>query len=247
VNREVRSVVLMLFGVTVLRLCWEGAYTRYVKPTMLVPLVLSGVLLVALGLLALARIVREGRGTDADPHDHEAHDADDAQSDGHAHGSLRAAWLLLLPVATIFLVAPPALGAYTASREQSTVLPSDTELFSPLPAGSVSELTLNDFATRAVWDGGKTLTGRSVRMTGFVTAAPDGGWYLTRLMLTCCAADALATKILMVDPSQTPAVDSWVTVTGKWTPGGNLNTDDAIPWFTADSITAVAAPDNPYE
>lgn len=177
--------------------------------------------------------------------------------DGHDHGQMRIAWLLLLPVLSILLIAPPALGAYSATRENATVLPPAVS-FDPLPAGDPVELTLGEYAVRAVWDDQQSLAGRNITMEGFVTPIPDGQvpsglpgtthptWWLTRLSLACCAADALVTKILTLGTTPLPA-NTWVRVEGKWVPGGPTNDDNAIPWFEITSIRKIPEPANPYE
>ena len=108
-------------------------------------------------------------------------------------------------------------------------------------------MALNDFASRAVWDDGRSLVGREVKLTGFVSSAPDGGWYLTRLTLTCCAADAIATKIDVLDSTTRPARNTWVTVEGQWVPGGGTQSETAIPHLQARVVRSVTAPTNPYE
>ncbi|WP_394816507.1 hypothetical protein [Streptomyces lancefieldiae] len=56
------------------------------------------------------------------------------------------------------------------------------------------ELTLAEFGSRAVYDSGRSLTGRTIRLTDFVTHGDDGTWYITRLQVPCCAADASTGK-----------------------------------------------------
>ena len=76
--------------------------------------------------------------------------------------------------------APPDAG----NTPQATVAaPQEGSQFDPLPAGDPLPLTLTEYAARAVWDDGISLEGRTVQLTGFVSAAPDGRWYLTRLGL----------------------------------------------------------------
>jgi hypothetical protein len=55
---------------------------------------------------------------------------------GHAHGN-RVAWLLLLPVFAIFLIAPPALGAYAADRATATRSPCGWTSTRPGRSGTV--------------------------------------------------------------------------------------------------------------
>ena len=275
-KREVQAVLLVLVGGAVLRISIGDEFLRYVKEGMRPWLLVSGGLLVVLGVMLLVDVLRAARhDAHAEEHHHAASADDDPDAahimapdlddvdafadavpgdddgHGHAHGGPRSAWLLLLPVLAIFLVAPPALGAYTAEREGQAVLAPATPEAPPLPAGDPVSLSLADYASRAVWDDGRTLAGRTVKMTGFATPDGDGGWWLTRLQLTCCAADAIATKIKpvprpggVVEPL--PA-DAWVTVIGQWVPGGGTQSEKAIPWVQVDTLARVPAPKNPYE
>ncbi len=239
-NRQVQAVLLLLVGGLAVRLVLSGAYLNYVKPSLGIPLLVSGVLLVLLALWSIVRDGFVGRTAHPLPEDEDGH--------GHAHGDHgpRAAWMLLLPVFTVFLVAPPALGSYAAQRDSANVVaPSDPSEMPPLPGSDPVEVTVPDYAVRAVWDNGRTLDGRTVRMIGFVTPADDGGWWLTRMTLQCCAADAFAYKVLAVDAPDM-AADTWVEVLGTWTPGGGTQTEDAIPWVKVESVTPIAPPAEPY-
>ncbi len=127
---------------------------------------------------------------------------------------------------------------------------SDTHLIPvdmpALSATDLADLPLRDYVVRAVWDGGETLRGRTLQMTGFVTPDPAGGWWLTRMSMACCAADAQASRIKVLDSADLPA-DTWVQVRGSWLEGGGLNDPQAIPVVKATSVTPVATPRNPYE
>jgi uncharacterized repeat protein (TIGR03943 family) len=250
VNRDVGAVILVLVGASVLRITGDGTYLRYVKESLRPWLLASGVLLIVLGLLALVDVWRsvraEARARRADAEAVDPHGDDDGH--GHGHAAPRAAWLLVLPVAALLVVPPPALGAFTAERQTATtVAPAYDAAVPPLPPGDPVTVTLGDFASRAVWDDGRTLQGRTVQLTGFVSAAPDGGWYLTRLALTCCAADATVTKILPVDARSHPPVNTWLLVVGQWVPGGGTQSETAIPHLKVVSMDVVPAPANPYE
>jgi uncharacterized repeat protein (TIGR03943 family) len=256
VTRDVGAVVLVLVGGAILRISMGDVYLRYVKEGLRPWLLISGTVLVILGVLAIVDLWRSGRRsalTDAAAtHDHGSDHADDDGHDDHghdhSHDAPRAAWLLVLPVLAIFLVAPPALGAYTAEREDSTIAaPREGSQFDPLPAGDPLPLSLTEYAARAVWDDGISLEGRTVQLTGFVSTAPEGRWYLTRLGLSCCAADAFATKVLVIDPPYDPPNDVWVQITGQWVPGGGTQDANAIPWVQVQDMAEVPPPANPYE
>jgi uncharacterized repeat protein (TIGR03943 family) len=166
---------------------------------------------------------------------------------GHGPGGPRVAWFLTLPALALLLFPPPALGSYSAEREAAQRAARGVGTFPALPSGNPVDLTLGEFGSRAVYDSGRSLKGRTVRLTGFVTRGGDGTWYVTRLLVSCCAADATSAKA-EVRGAQAPPVDTWVTVTGTWHPEGGLGSDAAWPPVVdARSVRQVPQPDSPYE
>jgi uncharacterized repeat protein (TIGR03943 family) len=252
-NRDMQHVLLVLVGGAVLRISvLSDSYLRYVKGGMRPFLVAAGASLLTLGLLGVVwegmarrrrnpRVAVAGQDGDHGPqsdHDHEHCDE---------HGP-RVAWLLCLPVFAIFFIAPPPLGSYAVDRSTTAVAPPATETaaFPPLAAGDPLRLQVNDFTIRAVWDKAESLRGRTVELTGFVTPKKGGGWYLTRLTMACCAADALPYKIEVVGAAA-PSADTWVRLTGTWLPNGQVQSDTAIPAIQATTLQRIAQPDDPYE
>lgn len=84
-------------------------------------------------------------------------------------------------------------------------------------------------------------------MTGFVSpaSAKDDGWYLTRIIVSCCAADASSVKVL-VHGVAAPKSDTWVNVTGTWHAGGVLGTSSAAVAVDARGVVKVRKPSNSY-
>lgn len=253
-RREVQAIILILVGGSVLRMTVSGAYLNYVKAGMWWYLIASAVILLVLGAFGLWDAVRDSRHAHDGDHSQDAalvsgREHADAAGEAvhtHDHESMRTAWLLLIPVAAIFLIAPPPLGAYTAARESSTVSePKAGAAFPPLPPGDPVPVLLNDYTVRAVWDDGATLTGRDVELVGFVTPTSDG-WQLTRLSVACCAADASASKVQPVGEVPDLPANTWVSVVGTYNPGGGTQSDTAVPWVTAKSVTEIPAPADPY-
>lgn len=224
-RRDVQGILLILVGGAILRIALTDTFLNYVKAVMQPWLIVSGAMLVLLGLLALIDTLR--------------HRAD------HSHAP-RSTWMLLLPVLAIFLIAPGPLGAYSAERSTTNGTQQASAKAPPLPAGDPVEISLSSYVARAVWDDGTTLQGRNVSMTGFVTPDPQGGWMLTRLTMSCCAADALASKVKTVDTADLPA-NTWVTVVGHWVPGGGTKSDSAVPLIAVTSLEEIPQPKNPYE
>ncbi|MGW5128253.1 TIGR03943 family putative permease subunit [Streptomyces sp. NPDC004069] len=239
-RRQLPNALLALLGVALLRISlFSDLSLRYVKEGLRPLLIVSGALLVLLGLACAVQELRTRS------HDHGDDAEDDAGQDGHhGHrhpaGGPRTAWLLALPAVMLLLFAPPALGAYTAARDGSgaVALRSHTT-FAALPADGVPALSLSDFTARAAWDEAESLKGRTVRLEGFAVPGRDGTWQLARLIVSCCAADARVVKV-EVRGVAAPSADSWVTVTGVWHPG------PGVPALDATELTPMARPENPY-
>lgn len=273
VTREVQGVLLVLVGTAVMRVSVGELYLRYVKEVMQPFLIASALVLIVLGVVSLwqATVQRRspaggtvGPGHEGDDyaggdlagvvpsgsdqvevvHSEGDHDGLDPTGHDHAHGP-RIAVLLLLPVLAILFVAPPALGSYSASRDGNNVAPPVNSVLVPLPAGDVVDLTIADYCTRAIWDEGRSLQDRTVRLSGFVVPGEDGGWYLARMSLACCAADAQVAKVA-VTQAAAPEADTWVQVTGTWVAGGGVSDESAVPILAADGVQAIAEPANPY-
>jgi uncharacterized repeat protein (TIGR03943 family) len=109
------------------------------------------------------------------------------------------------------------------------------------------DLSVAAFTSRAIYDSGHSLKGRTVRLTGFVTHGDNGTWYVTRLLVSCCAADATTSKV-QVRGTDAPSTDTWMTVTGTWHPKGRLGSSAAWPpVLDAKAVRQVDQPSDPYE
>ncbi|MFF4795435.1 TIGR03943 family putative permease subunit [Streptomyces sp. NPDC001276] len=241
------AVLMLLLGAAILRISlFSDLYLRYVQAGLRPYLIASGVLLGLLGALAAARARTAREGTV--PADEDAHPNEDAHDHGHSHAAApRFAWLLALPAAALLLFPPPALGSYSAAREDAQRAARGVGTFPALPAGDPVDLSVAAFSSRAVYDSGHSLKGRTVRLTGFVTHGDGGTWYVTRLLVSCCAADATTNKV-QVRGADTPATDTWVTVTGTWHPKGRLGSSAAWPpVLNTQTVRQVEEPSDPYE
>ncbi|WP_450165072.1 TIGR03943 family putative permease subunit [Streptomyces albicerus] len=273
-----QGVLLILCGAALLRIAlFSELYLRYVKEGLRPYLVVSGVVLIVLGVVGMVRRDHEDERSEAhdhhepgdewsDGHDqpehgdertdgHDQHEHGDERTDGHdlpehvGHDHTRnprIAWLLTAPALALLLFPPPALGSYSAEREEARVAAQGTGTFPKLPAGDPVDLTVGAFASRAEWDTGASLKGRTVRLTGFVTRDDGGVWYVARLLVACCAADVQALKV-EIRGADAPAADTWVTVTGTWRPTGKPGSEAARPVLDAASVQRISAPSDPYE
>jgi uncharacterized repeat protein (TIGR03943 family) len=181
VNRSAQGMVLLLLGGAALRAGLTDLHLRYVKEVLQPFLVAASAVLVVAGAVTLWYEWRRR----------------EPQQDGHGHGHRepRIGWLLVAPVLGLLLVAPPALGSYTASTA-GAVSPEEVTAFPPLPEElDPVPLTVLDYVARALWDDQGSLDGRRVQLTGFLIADDDSEVYLARLVLSCCAADARPIKV----------------------------------------------------
>ncbi|KAA5826600.1 TIGR03943 family protein [Saccharopolyspora hirsuta] len=230
-RRETQNLLLLLLGGALLKIALGGSYLRYVKPSLFPWLLLSG--LVMVGLAAFA-IIRDIRASGAAHHD---------------HGS-RSPWLLLLPVFAIFLVAPPALGSDSVTRDRVAAPQAPKEsLFPELPPDRAPLLSTSEFITRVVWDDSGALDGRAIRLQGFVVHPTPETTQLARMRITCCAADAAPVKIdLAGAPGATelPA-DTWIEVTARLRPGTATEANDYVPTVDVLDLRTIPAPQDTYE
>jgi uncharacterized repeat protein (TIGR03943 family) len=177
-----------------------------------------------------------------------AEDVDD-DGHGHSHGGPWVAWLLILPVLAIFLVAPPALGSYSANREGANTVQQKSD-FPPLPKNDPVALPMVEYVGRAVWEDGKSMQDRNIRLTGFLTPRKQGGAYLTRIVLSCCAADGRPVKVRLDGDVPTAAEpDTWLEVTGTYAKGTEKDklSGAEVPTLKVGKVSEIPAPRNPYE
>ena len=194
-NRQAQSAVLFLLGAALLHAGSTDLYLRYVKAGLQPLLLAAGVVLI---VAAAATWWYERK---------------QAQSEeNHAHREPRISWLLVLPLLALILVAPPALGSYSATRTGTAL--QEPVVYGKIPATGPLKLALVDYAGRAIYDN-KNIKGREIQIAGFLALGKDGTPYLVRMALSCCAADAQPVKVALtgnIPPVLQP--DTWLLITG---------------------------------
>jgi uncharacterized repeat protein (TIGR03943 family) len=259
VNRQAQAAVLFLLGAALLHAGSTNLYLRYVKAGLQPLLLMSGAVLIA---AALATVWYEWRGHGrsgagheeghdesgkGERHDHGLHEEGD-DGHGHVHREPRVAWLLALPLLALILVAPPALGSYSAMRTGTAL--QQPYGYNALPASNPLPLTVVDYATRAVYDHGRSIAGRQLEVTGFVALDQAGHPYLVRMALNCCAADAQPVKIALtgkIPPVLQP--DKWLQVNGTYTARQTKDPVNGgpIPYLRVMAAKPVPTPKDPYD
>jgi uncharacterized repeat protein (TIGR03943 family) len=232
VNRVAQGVVMLLLGSAGLRASLTDMYLRYVKESLQPFLIAASGLLVVTGLITLWYALRQ-------------------PSDEHEHRDSRVGWLLVAPVIGLVLVAPPALGSYSATTAGTSIPEAEpANGFAPLPETSLVELTVLEYAARAIWDDGRSLAGRRLRLTGFLVHGEDGTPHLGRLVLSCCAADARPVLVGLAGEAPVGLPDdTWVEVIGAYTEQTGVDpiSEATIPYLQVEHWQEVPAPSNPYE
>ncbi|TDD83802.1 TIGR03943 family protein [Actinomadura darangshiensis] len=244
-SRAAQSMLLVLIGAAVLWITvGSGEYVNYVRPGFRYLLAPAAIVLLVLGA---AGVRREWRGTRDDDHPAEhGHD--------HSRGP-RVAWLLCLPVLALFLIAPPALGSFTAARGTGRTAPppaAPTEGFRPLPrTGAPVAMSMGEFIGRgylAQTGDPASLQGVPVRLTGFVAPGVkgEGGWRIVRLKIACCAGDAVPFPVTVRGLPRPPS-DTWVQVVGVWTPPATGRSRTVVQAVRGRSLQKIEKPRTPYE
>jgi uncharacterized repeat protein (TIGR03943 family) len=250
VRRDLHALILLLVGGTLLKLAVTGDYVRYVKAGLRPYLIAAGVVLVAVAALSLFGRLRRDAGGHSGADDAGAgHEGDDGHGHGTGRGWLDVAWLLVVPMVVLLLIAPSALGSFSASRSGTALGAAQSSDFPPLPSGDPVRVSVLDYASRAVFDQGRSLTGRQVTLSGFLLAQP-GGWYLTRMVITCCAADAQPIKVGLTGsvPGGLTA-NEWIEVTGRYSSKVDHDSvnGETIPYLDVTTARPIAAPKEQYD
>jgi len=236
-TRETENAVLLLVGIATGIIAITGTYTRYVKPSLLPWLAASAILLIVLALISIVRDIRKGSAYA--PHD-----------DGHAHRA-SAAWLLVVPIAVLGFIVPPAIAPQAATP---TVTEVSSEVlrrpFPALPDERAPGLSLPEVLVRIARDSANTLDGRLITVTGFTFKA-DGRTDLARVVIICCAADASLARIRLSGPAA-PQIASypdntWLSVEAKVPAGQSFSRNGPIAVMEAFSAERIDPPANLYE
>lgn len=234
-RRSTQALLLVLLGALLLRLAISGDHVRFVTGWMRWPLVAAGLVLLVFAVAPLLPGAADG---------HDDHHDDHHDDDGHGHGAgvPRATWLLVLPAVVVFVMSPPELGSYLAERQGDQAVVSEPDQVTELDAERVVDLPLDEFLWRAQ-EGGQTLVDQQLSLTGFVSYGEGSTWFVTRMSISCCAADARAFKVRVADAPRPPR-DQWVVVSGTYVEGTGSGGEQAS--IAASDVVDTVEPTRVY-
>lgn len=246
-SREAENTLLLLVGIATAMITIGGAFTRYVKPSMLPWLGLTAAVVIGLALVAMAVDIRRG-AAHGDHGDHGDHENPGPHGDHTHRGSV--AWLLLLPVVVLIFIAPPALRPQ-AFPPSVTAVSTDVlrREFPPIPDGRAPEVAVPEVMVRAAQDTAGTLDNRLITVVGFTLREADGV-DLGRVAIVCCAADARLARIHLRGPAAAEAAalpdETWVRVEGTVITGSADGDSTSIPTLEVAKVTPIDEPANTY-
>lgn len=258
-SRTVQDLLVTLLGAVTLAVSIGDDYLAYVRPGFRPLLLGAGALLVLLGASSLLRGASErlyhrlggllwdsGQRRGPQPQDHDDH--------GHGPG---VTWLLLAPIAVLLAVAPPALGSYTAARQAGPPAALVEAADAAAPLGIGADDPGHEYRTMAlmgyvIWSQQTDLTpleGRTIRLEGFLTPREGGGWYVSRIIISCCAADASPVSVVLLgDVPDGLVADQWVEVIGRYAPPSPHPSQGwAEPAIAVAEVDTIAEPAASYE
>ncbi|MGW2961253.1 TIGR03943 family putative permease subunit [Streptomyces sp. NPDC001220] len=246
-NRQAQAAMMFLVGAALLHAGATDLYLRYVKAGLRPLLLAAGAVLIVSALATAWYEWRRSRRRAAAA-TVTATATTPAPATDHSHPEPRISWLLVLPLLALILIAPPALGSYSAMRAGTAL--QQPYGYTKLPAGDPIPLALVDYAGRAVYDHGRSLDGHRVRISGFVAVDTAGTPYLVRMALNCCAADAQPVKVALtgkIPPVLQP--DAWLQVTGTYTARRTKDPVNGgpIPFLKVTEAKPIPTPADPYD
>jgi uncharacterized repeat protein (TIGR03943 family) len=145
--------------------------------------------------------------------------------------------MLVLPPASLSaeLAASRDVGAPPLFAGEDTVTLAAT--------GDTSSFGVGDWASVfATATNPDAFDGDAVTLTGFVSADVDGGFDLSRLVITHCVIDAQPASLTVTSEQEAPATGRWVEITGTVRSSG---TGDLA--IVAAEVTPIDEPQDPYE
>jgi len=241
--RVVQALLLLALFLFLCSKVITNQLTWYINPRF-VTLTYIGIIFLA---LLVYRLVIEIRLSRQHPeHDEHAHELD------HAPSTMNL-WIMLIPLLIGILIPARPLGS-------ASVFAKGLRTSSPLVNSQSSNRLFETESEQRDILGWATLfdieddldpfMGQQASVVGFVyfdEHLPEGQFFVSRITVSCCAADGFAVVMLVDWPNATTLdQDAWVRVSGPVDKTYFNKQPEAIPFIRAETVEIVPQPDQPY-
>ena len=241
--RSLQALLLLALFLFLMGKVFSNQLTWYINLRFVI-LTQIGIIFLAILAQRLFKEVRQSRKSDPDEEDDHEHDHDHAPSPMNL-------WIMLIPLLIGVLIPARPLDASAVSAKGLT---TSSPLISSASSSRVFE---TESEQRNVLDWVKLFyfetdltpyIGQKASVIGFVyhdESLRDGQFFVSRFILSCCAADGYAVGMLVESTKgESFEEDAWVKVTG---PVDMITFDERpIPLIRAEAIEIVPQPDQPY-
>lgn len=241
VQAALKGLLLLGLGIFLFTRITSGTLNYYISQRFDWLAIAAVMGLIVVGL-SYRRLLQEADDTLAAPDDHD-----------HSHALSWSGFLLIsLPIILGLLVPPRPLGVAALQNRELSIGGLDSVL--PAAVGSSlvqesSERTILDWVL-AFHQGERPAETDTADVVGFVyldDAADEAEFTLTRFVVGCCAADAMAVGLPVSVAAGLPSEGAleegeWVRVVGQFA----ASTGNNIPVLVAERLEAVSEPNQPY-
>jgi uncharacterized repeat protein (TIGR03943 family) len=241
VQAALKGLLLLGLGIFLFTRITSGTLNYYISQRFDWLAIAAVLGLIVVGL-SYRRLLQEANDTLAAPDDHD-----------HSHALSWSGFLLIsLPIILGLLVPPRPLGVAALQNRELSIGGLDSVL--PAAVGSSlvqesSERTILDWVL-AFHQGERPAETDTADVVGFVyfdDAADEAEFTLTRFVVGCCAADAMAVGLPVSVAAGLPSEGAleegeWVRVVGQFA----ASTGNNIPVLVAERLEAVPEPNQPY-
>ena len=236
--RSFQALLLMGLFIFLVTKVFNNQLLWYINQRFVI-LTYIGIIFLGVLVQSLFRAVRESREQQAEEHDHD-----------HAPSPMNL-WIMLLPLLIGILIPAKPLDASAVSAKglttSSALISSDSS--TRLLETASEQRNVLDWVKLFYFENDLTpFIGQQASVLGFVYHSedlPQGHFFVSRFILSCCAADGYAVGVIVESPEAASLEkDTWVQVSG---PVDVLSFNgQASPLIHAQEIELVSQPEQPY-
>lgn len=260
-QNAVKALILLGLALFLYTRLADGTLFFYINQRFMIYTVLAivGLVLVAISYRPVGRQPAPDEHAGEHDHDHDhGHEHEHAHDAGEPHTHHRLTWaglaLVVLPVVLGVLIPPQPLGAAAMENREINIASQPRNVL-PAAVRAASQKSSLDrnlldwlHAFSASPNAAEAFAGEPVDVVGFVyhdERLEESQFMVNRFIVSCCVADAnVVTMVVRWPDGATLENDAWVRVEGVLQPG--VFDGAPLPILSAQRVTPVAMPDQPY-